>query len=191
MKEDFVKKGKKEMPEFVTKAIKDLLEKLDSKIVIPKNKDGFELENKLFAVVQSREEVYKGICELMDLIDLDQSKDQKFKDKIIQGLKTTWHELTIIATRDIGNIEKFTEDEIIDYESEDHSNLSREEIRTMAYGSVTDDIMTSITKAKVLASKVSFQILDRIALLEDPDAAKEEILKNSQSSNIIENYVEN
>ena len=54
-----------------------------------------------------------------------------------------------------------------------------------------DDRLSSIAQAKELSAKVAFQILDRISLLEDPEGANDEILRNSQTPNIIEKYVEN
>lgn len=189
---DFVKQGREEMYGFVTKAIKDLLEKLDSKIKLPTNKDG-EMENKLYAVVQSREEVYRSACELMDLISLEDSEDQEFKDKIIRGLKTTWHELTKIVTRNIGISDVLSLEEWVnsdDSENIDRVRMNSDEIKKHAMEQVTDDVMTSIAKAKYLASKVSFQILDRIEMLENPDAINDKI-KETQTTSIIERYVEN
>ncbi len=183
----FVEQGREEMHDFVVKAIDDLLAVLDSKIEFPVDKDGYVLEHKMFAVVQAREQVYRSAGELMDEIKIEDSNDQAYKNKIIQGLKTTWHELTAVATRDIGEL-KYSLDEIL---SNVDRSLSEEEKKQRARESVTDDRLTSISKAKVLSVKLSYQILDRIALLEDPDAANEEILKNSEAINIAEKYVEN
>lgn len=182
---DFVKQGRDEMNDFVRKAINDLLAKLDFPINLPTDRDGIEKDNKLYTVVQSREEVYKNVCDLMDLIKLEESDDQDFKNKIIKGLKTTWHELTKIATRDIGNIEQFMN------EDEEELRMSPEEAKIFASKRVTDDIMTSIAKAKFLAAKLSYQILDRIELLENPDAVNDKVLSEQQTSSIAERYVEN
>lgn len=183
---DFVVKGRSEMGEYVRKAIDDLLEILDSRIIPPTTKEGLVLEHKLLAVVQSREAVYNSTCELMDLIKLSESNDKGdkiYKEKIIRGLKTTWHELTAITTRNIGDVSALTE--LIGGE-----NLSAEQKKKLARESVTDDYMTNISKAKVLSATVSFKILDRISLLEDPESANDEAIKNSQGSNIAEQYAE-
>ena len=187
MKRDFVEQGREEMHEFVIKAIDDLLAVLDSKIEYPTNKDGAVLEHKLFAVVQSREQVFKSATSLMDLIKLDESNDQKYKNKVIEGLKTTWHELTILTTRDIGEYNPSLE-EIL---SSEYRELSESERKQKARESVTDDYFSSISKAKELSAKLAFQILDRIEKLENPDKINEELLRNSQGNNIIEEFVEN
>lgn len=187
MKRDFVEQGREEMHDFVVKAINDLLAILDSKIEYPTNKDGAVLEHKLFAVVQSREQVFKSATSLMDLIKLDESSDQRYKNKVIEGLKTTWHELTILTTRDIGEYNPSLEE----LNSENYKELSEEERKQKARESITDDYLSSISKAKELSAKVAYQILDRIEKLENPDKINEEILRNSQGSNIIEEFVEN
>ena len=181
MKRDFVEQGREEMHDFVVKAINDLLAILDSKIEYPTNKDGAVLEHKLFAVVQSREQVFKSATSLMDLIKLDESSDQRYKNKVIEGLKTTWHELTILTTRDIGEYNPSSEE----LHSENYKELSEEERKQKARESITDDYLSSISKAKELSAKVAYQILDRIEKLENPDKINEEILRNSQGSNII------
>ena len=187
MKRDFVEQGREEMHDFVVKAINDLLAILDSKIEYPTNKDGAVLEHKLFAVVQSREQVFKSATSLMDLIKLDESSDQKYKNKVIEGLKTTWHELTILTTRDIGEYNPSSEVLL----SNDYKELSEEERKQKARESITDDYLSSISKAKELSAKVAYQILDRIEKLENPDKVSEEIIKNAQSSNILMKFVEN
>ena len=187
MKRDFVEQGREEMHDFVVKAINDLLAILDSKIEYPTNKDGAVLEHKLFAVVQSREQVFKSATSLMDLIKLDESSDQKYKNKVIEGLKTTWHELTILTTRDIGEYNPSSEELL----SNDYKELSEEERKQKARESITDDYLSSISKAKELSAKVAYQILDRIEKLENPDKVSEEIIKNAQSSNILMKSVEN
>lgn len=185
-KRSFVEQGRAEMHDFVIKAIDDLLSVLDSKIEFPVDKEGRIKEEKMFAVVQSREQVYRSACELMDEIDIDDSTDQAYKNKIIQGLETTWHELTAVATKDIGEYKESLEELLLRRES-----LSEEEKKQKARESVTDDRLTSISKAKVLAVKVSYQILDRISMLEDPEGANDDILKNAEAPNIAEKYIEN
>lgn len=178
------------MHDFVIKAIDDLLNILDSPIEYPRNKHGIVLEHKLFAVVQAREQIHTSACGLMDLIKIHESHDQQYKDKIIGGMKTTWHELTLITTRDIG-----TDDLLLSEMEEDEFGrmklLSADEKRKRARESVTDDYMTTVSKAKELSARVAFQILDRIELLENPDAVNEEIINRKQTSNIIERFVEN
>lgn len=57
--------------------------------------------------------------------------------------------------------------------------------------SVADNIRASVSQAKNLSAKVAYKIIDRIALLNDPEKAQKEILKNKTSSNIAINYAEN
>lgn len=177
MKTNFVKQGKEEMNEFVIKAITDLLKVLDSRVVFPTDMYGVVQEHKLLAVVKSREQVYKSTMSLVDLIQIDNSV---FLNQIIRGLKTTWHELTKITTRNIGG-----------YSAIDDEYASVEIKEQLARESVEDDRLSSIAQAKELSAKVAFQILDRISLLEDPEGANDEILRSSQTPNIIEKYVEN
>ena len=75
--------------------------------------------------------------------------------------------------------------------SKDYKELSEEERKQKARESITDDYLSSISKAKELSAKVAYQILDRIEKLENPDRINEEILRNSQGSNIIEEFAEN
>lgn len=178
------------MHDFVIKAIDDLLDILDSPIAYPTTKAGKVLEHKLFSVVQSREQVHSSACGLMDLIKIQESEDQDYKDKVIKGLKTTWHELTLITTRDIGANDSLLTEMEEDEDGEIHF-LSADQKRKKARESITDDYMTSVAKAKELSAKVAFQILDRIQLLENPDAVNEEIINRKQTSNIIERFTEN
>ena len=69
--------------------------------------------------------------------------------------------------------------------------LSEENIKQLARESVTDDRLSSISKAKVLAAKLSYQILDRIEKMNNPEAIQVEELNNAQSSSVIEKYAEN
>ena len=59
----------------------------------------------------------------MDLIKLGESSDQRYKNKVIEGLKTTWHELTILTTRDIDEYNPSSEE----LHSENYKELSEEE----------------------------------------------------------------
>ena len=187
MKRNFVEQGREEMYDFVIKAIDDLLKILNSKIEYPRNKDGAVLEHKLFAVVQSREQVFKSANSLMDLINLNESADKKYKSKVIEGLKTTWHEFTIITTRDIGEYIPSLEELM----SSEYKELSEEDRRKKARESVTDDYLSSISKAKELSARLAFQILNRIESLENPDKINEELINRTQVQNIIETFVEN
>lgn len=176
LQSNFIKQAKREMPDFIKQAIDGLLTKLDSKINYPM-KNGKVLESRLLKVVQSREQVYLSICELMDMISISTSNDVKYKKRIINGMITTWHELTEIICRDIGSIEENETEEGLLFETED--------------GDITDDHLSSISKSKVIASKLAEQIIDRIALLDDPDAVNDEKLKNVAIENIVEQYAEN
>ena len=185
MKENFVKQGKSEMHDFVTKAIDDLLDILDSKVTFPTDSNGGILYAKLFSVVQAREQVWLSTTELMDMAEIDRTTNKAYLDKIIQGFKTTWHEMTKIVCMDIGDYNPSLTELLIGQEP------TEEEKKAIARMSVTDDRLTSISKAKVLAAKLSYLILDRIEMLENPDAINEELIKNSQSANIIEKFTEN
>lgn len=183
MKRDFVENGKKEMNDFVIKAIDDLLKVLNSKIEYPKNLYGVIMEHKLISCVKAREQIYIDLCDLMDKINIDNA-DKKYKNKIIEGLETTWHELTKITVWDIGNYE-------FGVNANNESFINEEEKKKMAMESVADNIKASVSSAKKLSAILAYQILDRIEKLENPDKINEEILRNSQGSNIIEEFVEN
>jgi hypothetical protein len=163
---DFVKQGKADMVEYVKKAIRDLLKVLNEPIVYPLDINGAIQEHKLLLVVKSREQVYKSTMEMIELINID---NQVFINEIISGLKNTWRELTNITTRNIGSCN------MGEYESSD----------------IADNYLSSIAQAKELSARVSFQILDRINILEDPESANDEILRNIQVPNIVERYTEN
>lgn len=163
----FAQQGKKQMPQFIIKAITDLLEVLKSPIVYPTNNTA----SKLLAIVKGREDVYTNMTALMELIDIE---SELFKRDIIDGLKNTWQELTNITTRNIRDISN--NDENLDLASTD---------------SVEDNLLSNISKAKYISAKVSFDILDRIEQLENPDKIQEEIINQNDTGNIIERYAEN
>ncbi|MDY3443419.1 hypothetical protein JZ968_06510 [Riemerella anatipestifer] len=171
MKSTFVIEGKRKMNGYVMKAIEDLLDILDSPIVFPTDKFGNIQEHKILPIVKSREQVFVSASNLMDLIKID---NRSFIDRILEGLKTTWEELTLLVERDIG---------------EELRGVGKDgDVVKMRDDSVSDNYLSSVAQAKELAAIVAFKILDRIYLLEDPEAANEEILKNQQTSNIIERY---
>lgn len=161
MKKDFVAQGKIDMPTYVEKAIENLLKILDSKILFPRNQAGDVIEQRLLGVVKSREQVYMSAMNMIDLIDIGSAK---FLDRIIQGLKTTYSELTAITTRDFGDENKTVVDE---------------------------DRMTSIAQAVELSAKVAYSILDRIEKLEMSDEQKTKMMADRYIANTVERYAEN
>lgn len=168
---NFIKQAKKDMPDFIKQAIDGLLTKLDSKITYP-TKQGKVVEARLLKVVQSREQVYLSIVELMDIINIDKSNDSKYKKRIIAGMITTWHELTQIICRDIGNIEESEMENSILFDTEE----------------ISDDHLSSISKSKVIASKLAKQILERIAMLDDPESVNNDKQEKYELPSIIERY---
>ena len=177
MRPDFVEQGKKDMPDFIIKAIDDHLDILNSKVEFPYDKEGRVIYNKLFAIVQSRENVWMGTTELMDMAEIDRTSNKNYLKKIESGFETTWHEMTKIVCMPIG-----------EYVPSTHEELSNEEIKKLARETVTDDRLSSISKAKVLAAKLSYQILDRLELLRNPDKVNESKMSNESAGSIIERY---
>lgn len=169
----FVEQGRADMRDFIIKAIDDLLEVLDSPINFPRNMHGDVMEHKLLAVVKSREQVFVSASILMDLAEIDKSNNTSYKNKIVKGLKTTWHELTKITTRNIGGLSEIEEVE-----------MSGREI-------VSDDYMTSVAKSKEVSAKLSLSILDRIEMLEEPDKVNTQKLDSEKIPSIAEYYVKN
>ena len=170
MKNEFVNNGKKQMVVFVQKAINDMLDILDSSIVFPKDMSGAIIEQRILQVVKSREQVYLSTNNMIDMIDID---NLVFLNRIIKGLKTTRFELTKIVNRDIGT-----------------SGSSEEEI-LHARMSIEDNFLSNVAMAKELASKVSFQILDRIDRLEMTEDDFKKLQKETYNTLSIENFAEN
>lgn len=170
MKSKFVTEGKAKLNGSVMKAIDDLLDILNSKIVFPTDKFGNIQEHKILPIVKSREQVFVSASNLMDLVNID---NRDFMDRILKGLKTTWKELTYLVERDIG---------------EGGYAMDEEDELIKTQYSVTDNYLSSVAQAKELAATVAYKILDRIYMLEDPESANEEILKNQITSSIIERY---
>lgn len=172
----FIKNARKEMPDFIKTAIDNLLKKLNSEINLPKNSQGKVVESKLLKVVSSRESVYVAICDLMDMVKIDKSSDSDYKLKIIDGMTTTWHELTKLIVRK----EPF-EEEYLNIDDESFLDDSGD-------NSVSDDHFSSISKSIVIASKLANQILDRIANLDDPETVNDEKEANKELPSIAERY---
>lgn len=173
----FIKKAKKEMPDYIKTAIDNLLKKLDSEINLPKNLQGKVVESRLLKVVQSREAVYIAICELMDMINIDKNIDSNYKQRIIDGMTTTWEELTKIIVRSEPFKEEFLEIEDETFLDDDPES-----------GSVSDDHFSSISKSIVIASKLAKQIIERIELLDDPETVNNEKMENFETPSIAERY---
>ena len=187
----FVTAGRRQMNRFMTKSIDDLLAILDSKIVFPLDKNGNVLWNKLYAVVASREQVWNSATELMDMAEIDRSSNKAYKDKIVKGFKTTWSEMVNIMQMNIGTVNY---SELYSEEDDDPNPLnvySEDEFRAASRVSVTDDKVSSVAKAKVLAAKLAYQILNRIDSIENPEKVNEEVLKqNMMSASIAERYAD-
>ena len=127
-------------------------------------------------------------------------KDFNYNIKIIKEFEVGEHKLPFLFSLD--KIKAFKNDVVMvdsscvgkyksDKLSNDYKELSEEERKQKARESITDDYLSSISKAKELSAKVAYQILDRIEKLENPDKVSEEIIKNAQSSNILMKFVEN
>lgn len=160
----FIIQGRKNMNKYVTKSINDLLKVLNSPIVFPTDKLGNIQEQRVLHVVKSREQVYLSTVNMIALIEIDSSI---FLNSIIKGLKNTWTELTNIITRNIGG--------------------NDEEVSPL----IDDTLLSNISQAKELASKLAFQILERIELLQMTDTDKKVAAENTLSVSTIERYAEN
>lgn len=186
---NFVTSGRRQMNGFMTKSIDDLLAILDSKIVFPKDNNGDIVWNKLYPVVASRDQVWNSTTELMDMAEIDRSSNKAYKDKIVKGFKTTWGEMVNIMQMNIGSVNY---SELNTDEDDDPNPLnvySDDEFRSASRLSVTDDKVSSVAKAKVLAAKLAYQILNRIDSIENPEKVNEESLKqNMMSASIAERY---
>ena len=102
---------------------------------------------------------------MIALIEID---SEVFLKSIVKGLKNTWTELTKIITRDIGANDNGDEEVEID-----------------------DTLLSNISQAKELASKLAFKILERIELLQMSDIDKKENIEKALSVSTIEKYAEN
>lgn len=163
--DNFIIQGRKNMNKYVVKSINDLLKVLNSAIVFPTDKKGNIQENKVLQVVKSREQVYLSTVNMIALIEID---SEVFLKSIVKGLKNTWTELTKIITRDIGANDN--EDEEVE---------------------IDDTLLSNISQAKELASKLAFKILERIELLQMSDIDKKENIEKALSVSTIEKYAEN
>ena len=163
--DNFIIQGRKNMNKYVVKSINDLLKVLNSAIVYPTDKKGNIQENKVLQVVKSREQVYLSTVNMIALIEID---SEVFLKSIVKGLKNTWTELTKIITRDIGANDNGDEEVEID-----------------------DTLLSNISQAKELASKLAFKILERIELLQMSDIDKKENIEKALSVSTIEKYAEN
>jgi hypothetical protein len=177
----FIIQAKKDMPDFIKKAIDDLLEILDSEIIFPTDSKGNVQEGKLLKVVQSREQVYLSVSNMMDMINIDKSNDKIYKKKVINGMVTTWHELTKVITRNVGYIDPLTE-----LMSDGH--MTDEDKKRYERESVSDDYLSSVAKSKEIASNLAKIILERIASLDDPESVNNEKQEKYQLPTIAERY---
>ena len=166
-----------QMPKYIKKSIDDLLDVMNSDIIYPTDRMGGVIEHRLLKVVQSREQVCKSIFKLMDFIEIDQSDDKVYKEKLIIGFKKTWEQLVAITIRDIPR-EAFT---ITEDEDEEDASI--------AYAS-SDDHLSNIAKSKEVSAEIARNIMKRISALEDPEAEDKKKLEELDTVNIIEMYAE-
>lgn len=182
-KKSFATLKKAEMPTLIIKAIEDLLGVMKSPIVYPTDQWGYVQENKLLSVVKAREDVYVNMTNLMNLIEIE---NETFKQDIIEGLKNTWEEMTIITTRNIGNY-----DFGVVMKDENGRPLSEEEKKEKAREMIEDNYLSNISKAKYLSAQVAYQILERIEELENPEELMNEKINKQSIGVIAELYAEN
>ena len=178
----FTDMAKADMPKHIRKAIDDLLEVLDSEIVYPRDKFGEVVEFRLLKVVQSREQVVKSIFSLMDMVQIDKTTDNNYKNKLVNGFKTTWKELVKITIRNIGGIVEI-DDKFVN-ENDDESILKESDFKA----SISDDYLSVISKSKEISAQICMQIMQRVATLENPEQANKDILEGIRESNIAESY---
>lgn len=172
------------------KAIDDLLAVLNSDIIYPTDKEGFVKEERLLAVVKSREQVSITVFNLMELIQVDKSRDTALKNKLIKGFKNTFEQLNAIITRDI-RIEYVVDEPEAEAAIEKLLNKlagTGEDESESGPSNVSDDYLSSIAKAKETAYRICKMLIDKIALLEDADAVNNEKINNVQTLSIAERY---
>ena len=165
------------MPRYIRKSIDDLLDVMNSDIIYPTDKLGSVIEHRLLKVVQSREQVCKSIFKLMDYIEIDQSDDNVYKEKLIIGFKKTWQEVMAITIRDIPR-------EILTFHSEEED--TDVELNNVS----TDDHLSNIAKSKELSAEIAMSIMKRISALENPEMENKRKLEELNTVNIIEMYAE-
>ena len=177
-KTEFSQMAETQMPKYIKKSIDDLLDVMNSDIIYPTDRMGGVIEHRLLKVVQSREQVCKSIFKLMDFIEIDQSDDKVYKEKLIIGFKKTWQELVAITIRDIPR-ESF-------YLSKDGGEESELELNSAS----TDDHLSNIAKSKEVSAEIARNIMKRISALENPEAEDKKKLEELDTVNIIEMYAE-
>ena len=165
------------MPEYIKKSIDDLLDVMNSDIIYPTDREGSVIEHRLLKVVQSREQVCKSIFKLMDFVEINQSNDDIYKEKLIIGFKKTWEQLVAITIRDIPR-EAFT---VTEEEDQDDAQMN--------YAS-SDDHLSNIAKSKEVSAEIAMSIMKRISSLENPEMENKRRLDELNTVNIIEMYAE-
>lgn len=182
---DFVALGKTTLDKNTKKAINDLLSVLDSKIIYPKTKEGEINETRLLAVVKSRGQVYNSFVRLADKIGLDRSTDTDLKSRVIKGLKTTFDEMNSIIIRDIRKdwTQIFADDD-------PEATEALQKLMDVATNDISDDYLSVIAKTKEEAVFLNDKILDRIQLLQNPEAMTREKLENMKAVSIAEQYAD-
>lgn len=182
---DFVALGKTTLDKNTKKAINDLLSVLDSKIIYPKTKEGDINETRLLAVVKSRGQVYNSFVRLADKIGLDRSTDTDLKSRVIKGLKTTFDEMNSIIIRDIRKdwTQIFADDD-------PEATEALQKLMDVATNDISDDYLSVIAKTKEEAVFLNDKILDRIQLLQNPEAMTREKLENMKAVSIAEQYAD-
>ena len=182
---DFVALGKTTLDKNTKKAINDLLSVLDSKIIYPKTKEGEINETRLLAVVKSRGQVYNSFVRLADKIGLDRSTDTDLKSRVIKVLKTTFDEMNSIIIRDIRKdwTQIFADDD-------PEATEALQKLMDVATNDISDDYLSVIAKTKEEAVFLNDKILDRIQLLQNPEAMTREKLENMKAVSIAEQYAD-
>ena len=178
-KTEFSQMAETQMPKYIKKSIDDLLDVMNSDIIYPTDRDGSVIEHRLLKVVQSREQVCKSIFKLMDFVEINQSNDDIYKEKLIIGFKKTWEQLVAITIRDIPR-EAFT---VTEDEDEDEDDAQ------MNYAS-SDDHLSNIAKSKEVSAEIAMSIMKRISSLENPEMENKRRLDELNTVNIIEMYAE-
>ena len=176
-KTEFSQMAETQMPKYIKKSIDSLLDVMNSEIVYPTDKLGSVIEHRLLKVVLSREQVCKSIFKLMDFVEIDQSDDELYKEKLIKGFKKTWQEVVAITIREIPR-EIFTLDSEDDDKEVELNNVS------------TDDHLSNIAKSKEVSAEIAMSLMKRISALENPEAEDKKKLEELDTVNIIEMYAE-
>lgn len=179
-KSSFADQKKSQINKAIEFAINEHLSVLNSDIVLPQ-KNGNVNDLRLLATVISRDTVYNNLIDFLDDQEIDPSVKDRSQSKIISGLKKTMDEL----------ISKIILRPMKPYQSGNSKKSDNSIAEDEEQSEKSDDIISSVSNSVKKAKDLVILINKRIATMEDPDVANEEILKNSDAINIAEKYVEN